>query len=197
MGHRAIARRSGQLATLFFTVRGRAAEGGEEVTVGLFSARTCVSGTRRSVKEAWINKMEFLYLAGPRCACTVESPLSVGIGGFVAARGSPRNEWMHHDERRTHTKHSSLRHTAVFSVSSRCLAPMSLWLTFKTNRIERYDPINRSLFCRKVSVKYRVDPRGDRDMAEGCPLLKKIGGRKYVPVGLHLGRFTGASCGGC
>ena len=44
----------------------------------------------------------------------------------------------------------------------------------------------------KVSVKYRVDPRGDRDMAEGCPLLKKIGGRKYVPVGLHLGRYTGA-----
>ncbi|CAN0092272.1 unnamed protein product [Pylaiella littoralis] len=42
----------------------------------------------------------------------------------------------------------------------------------------------------QVSVKYRVDPRGDRDMMEGCPLLKKIGGRKFVPVGLHLGRYT-------
>ncbi|CAM9652039.1 unnamed protein product [Ectocarpus sp. 6 AP-2014] len=42
----------------------------------------------------------------------------------------------------------------------------------------------------QVSVKYRVDPRGDRDMVEGCPLLKKIGGRKYVPVGLHLGRYS-------
>ncbi|CAB1114255.1 unnamed protein product [Ectocarpus sp. CCAP 1310/34] len=42
----------------------------------------------------------------------------------------------------------------------------------------------------QVSIKYRVDPRGDRDMVEGCPLLKKIGGRKYVPVGLHLGRYS-------
>lgn len=58
-------------------------------------------------------------------------------------------------------------------------------------------PINRSLnTAHKVSVKYRVDPRGDRDMAEGCPLLKKIGGRKYVPVGLHLGRYTGAFSSG-
>lgn len=32
-------------------------------------------------------------------------------------------------------------------------------------------------------------------MVEGCPLLKKIGGRKYVPVGLHLGRFTGVCVG--
>ena len=43
----------------------------------------------------------------------------------------------------------------------------------------------------QVSVKYRVDPRGDRDMLEGCPLLKKVAGRKFVPVGLHLGRYTG------
>lgn len=43
----------------------------------------------------------------------------------------------------------------------------------------------------QVSVKYRVDPRGDRDMMEGCPLLKNVAGRKFVPVGLHLGRFAG------
>ena len=40
-------------------------------------------------------------------------------------------------------------------------------------------------------MKYRVDPRGDREMLEGCPLLKKVAGRKFVPVGLHLGRYTG------
>ncbi|CAM9810159.1 unnamed protein product [Laminaria digitata] len=45
----------------------------------------------------------------------------------------------------------------------------------------------------QVSVKYRVDPRGDREMLEGCPLLKKVAGRKFVPVGLHLGRYTGTS----
>lgn len=49
-----------------------------------------------------------------------------------------------------------------------------------------------TVFCfRQVSVKYRVDPRSDRDMLEGCPLLKKISGRRFVPVGLHIGRFTG------
>ena len=40
-------------------------------------------------------------------------------------------------------------------------------------------------------MKYRVDPRGDREMLEGCPLLKKVAGRKFVPVGLHLGRYAG------
>lgn len=44
----------------------------------------------------------------------------------------------------------------------------------------------------QVSVKYRVDPRDDHDMLEGCPLLKQLAGRRYVPVGLHVGRFAGA-----
>ncbi|CAM9787295.1 unnamed protein product, partial [Sphacelaria rigidula] len=42
----------------------------------------------------------------------------------------------------------------------------------------------------QVSVKYRVDPRDDHDMLEGCPLLKQLAGRRYVPVGLHVGRFA-------
>lgn len=28
-------------------------------------------------------------------------------------------------------------------------------------------------------------------MLEGCPLLKQLSGRRFVPVGLHVGRFAG------
>lgn len=28
-------------------------------------------------------------------------------------------------------------------------------------------------------------------MMEGCPIMKKMAGRKFVPVGVHLGRYTG------